>query len=343
MTGIHSAIDPMDDFLDGSYHHARSRSDARNSQLLDATSAHSIEQQSGPSIPLCPHHNRPCKLLTVQKNTNGNKGRKFYVCSMPVGEQCNFFQWFDDSVGVVQEALLSSSCTSGFISRQVARHVERYKSLTVPELKVMAVKHGLKSTGSKKAILARLAVWVRDEISSSVKSDSSEEEEKIQSKKYDTSNRISGNKILHLNNDNTCVSSASDDESDEIDSDADSSSSEEELEVFGITSESCKKDDSVSTKPPKELTTPLHSSLHDFFGHHTFREGQEWAIRRCLSRKNSLLVAPTGIGKSLCYALPASLMDGICVVVSPLVSLMEVSSNIDAESSNLILPNLFRY
>lgn len=68
----------------------------------------------------------------------------------------------------------------------------------------------------------------------------------------------------------------------------------------------------------------LHDSLEQYFGYTEFREGQEWTIRRCLSGERTLLVAPTGQGKSLCYALPAALMDGICLVVSPLISLMQV-------------------
>ena len=67
----------------------------------------------------------------------------------------------------------------------------------------------------------------------------------------------------------------------------------------------------------------LHGSLEQYFGYSTFRAGQEWAIRRCMDHKRTLLVAPTGQGKSLCYALPAALMDGICLVVSPLISLMQ--------------------
>ena len=58
------------------------------------------------------------------------------------------------------------------------------------------------------------------------------------------------------------------------------------------------------------------------FGYTEFRDGQEWAIHRCLNHQRSLLVAPTGFGKSLCYTLPAAMMDGVCIVVSPLLSLI---------------------
>lgn len=65
------------------------------------------------------------------------------------------------------------------------------------------------------------------------------------------------------------------------------------------------------------------SALQKVFGHKTFRDGQQWGIDRTLGEKRSLLVLATGTGKSLVYQLPALLLPGITVVVSPLVSLME--------------------
>lgn len=65
------------------------------------------------------------------------------------------------------------------------------------------------------------------------------------------------------------------------------------------------------------------SALQKVFGHKTFRDGQLWGIDRTLEGKRSLLVLATGTGKSLVYQIPALLLPGITVVVSPLVSLME--------------------
>ena len=62
--------------------------------------------------------------------------------------------------------------------------------------------------------------------------------------------------------------------------------------------------------------------LNNTFGHIGFRTGQRWAIERCVAGHRSLLVLPTGAGKSLCYMLPALLSDGLTIVVSPLISLM---------------------
>lgn len=62
--------------------------------------------------------------------------------------------------------------------------------------------------------------------------------------------------------------------------------------------------------------------LQKHWGWSDFRPGQKEVIDASLSRKNTLVVLPTGGGKSLCFQLTALLQDGICVVVSPLVALM---------------------
>ena len=59
------------------------------------------------------------------------------------------------------------------------------------------------------------------------------------------------------------------------------------------------------------------------FGHLEFRHGQYRAVRAALAGRSALVVLPTGGGKSLCYQVPALVLDGLCVVVSPLISLMQ--------------------
>jgi ATP-dependent DNA helicase Q4 len=58
------------------------------------------------------------------------------------------------------------------------------------------------------------------------------------------------------------------------------------------------------------------------YGYDSFRDGQLEAIRMVLAGESAMLVLPTGAGKSLCYQLPAMVLPGITVVVSPLVALM---------------------
>jgi ATP-dependent DNA helicase RecQ len=67
----------------------------------------------------------------------------------------------------------------------------------------------------------------------------------------------------------------------------------------------------------------LHAALHQHFGFDRFRRGQEEAVRAALDGRDSLVVMPTGSGKSLCYQLPALMRDDLTVVVSPLVALMQ--------------------
>ncbi len=63
--------------------------------------------------------------------------------------------------------------------------------------------------------------------------------------------------------------------------------------------------------------------LEKIFGFNTFRSFQEEAIDAILQKRDLLMILPTGGGKSLCYQLPSLLMDGVTVVISPLIALMQ--------------------
>ena len=67
----------------------------------------------------------------------------------------------------------------------------------------------------------------------------------------------------------------------------------------------------------------LEKVLQDSFGYTSFRVGQKEAIESVLKNKDTLVMLPTGTGKSLCYQLPAYILDGVTLVVSPLLSLMQ--------------------
>ena len=67
----------------------------------------------------------------------------------------------------------------------------------------------------------------------------------------------------------------------------------------------------------------LDKALAKHYGWNCFKAGQRPVIEAILSGKDAIAVLPTGGGKSLCYQLPALVRDGLVVVVSPLVSIME--------------------
>ena len=89
--------------------------------------------------------------------------------------------------------------------------------------------------------------------------------------------------------------------------------------------------------------THLTRHLKEHFNMDTFRNSQEAIIQHTLNGGNSLVIMPTGMGKSVCYQLPALLMDGLTVVISPLIALMQdqvdglVKRGIDAAYINSTL------
>ncbi len=71
------------------------------------------------------------------------------------------------------------------------------------------------------------------------------------------------------------------------------------------------------------MTQTPHSILKDVFGYHEFRGPQEAVISALVDGKDALVLMPTGGGKSLCYQIPSLVRDGVGVVVSPLIALMQ--------------------
>jgi ATP-dependent DNA helicase RecQ len=67
----------------------------------------------------------------------------------------------------------------------------------------------------------------------------------------------------------------------------------------------------------------IHGALETYFGFREFKGTQEQSIRSLLSGKDTFVIMPTGGGKSLCYQLPAMILDGCAIIVSPLIALMK--------------------
>src|SRR4029079_13102126 len=74
---------------------------------------------------------------------------------------------------------------------------------------------------------------------------------------------------------------------------------------------------------PGDRSTDIVSALRRYFGHESFRTGQQELVESVLEGRDLLAVMPTGSGKSLGFQLPAVLLPGVTLVVSPLISLMK--------------------
>lgn len=92
------------------------------------------------------------------------------------------------------------------------------------------------------------------------------------------------------------------------------------------------------SKMARERSGKMNDLLKQYFGYDKFRPGQKEIIQKVIDQENVLGTMPTGSGKSICYQLPSLLLDGLTVVVSPLISLMK--DQVDA-ANQLGIPATF--
>ena len=79
----------------------------------------------------------------------------------------------------------------------------------------------------------------------------------------------------------------------------------------------------TTTKKGSSLEHDIHEALHKYFGFKEFKGTQEKSINSLLDGRDTFVIMPTGGGKSLCYQLPAMILPGCAIVVSPLIALMK--------------------
>src|SRR6187549_1792507 len=79
----------------------------------------------------------------------------------------------------------------------------------------------------------------------------------------------------------------------------------------------------TAAKKAPDHTYDIYGALEQYFGFREFKGTQELAINSVLNGRDTFVIMPTGGGKSLCYQLPAMMLDGCAIIVSPLIALMK--------------------
>ena len=273
-----AGVDIIDDLLDGKY-----KSQGRASEEDNGAASTTTASSSSSNAVRCTRHGRSCKLVTVKKSGK-NRGRKFYACCMPRGEQCDFFMW--ENEGVASIANLIGKGRDGYVARKIEEWKRRFSNMTISEL---MSRYGCRIKGSgsgmrKAAIIERLVEWVSREIErglGNLGSGESKAENEATSEKLESGEKEVGNGVVPSG---TCDAADSGDPggSDDSEDSQEDSDSDDSLVIEGC------GDDLVLRNPRKtSVSSDAREApsgvkdpklvLEEEFGHQQFRPGQAWA------------------------------------------------------------------
>ena len=247
----------------------------------------------------CEGHGLVCKKLVVKKS-GVNKGRPFFVCPLDRAQQCRFFAWADDSTEVALREYAGDETSQVRKARYLETETRKLEKLTTTELKVRLKNRNLEIKGKKAELVSRLAGSIveagfGDETGVYSGDDSSEEGDSDSS--------------LEL------IEAGTPDDPEEL-----LETSSAAKPAFSKGGKGTVFDYQSTGKCPSKAE--LESLLKQRFGFSSYRDGQLWGIQRTLAGKSSLVVIPTGGGKTLIYQVAAMVSSGLTLVISPLLSLM---------------------
>uniref|UniRef100_A0A7S3JR36 DNA 3'-5' helicase n=1 Tax=Aureoumbra lagunensis TaxID=44058 RepID=A0A7S3JR36_9STRA len=311
--------------------------------------------------PRCPHHGGTARLLRVKKKSTGNYDRPFYVCGENGCDYFKWAD--DHAPAVAANAKARAQETLDDWRNRVSKQRAKARtSQTLPELKAELLRRGLDPRLRRKSKQRILDALLEDDkqrlgqpplqrqldlpTKATKKRQASAKNKSKKSKKPKlptresrhrrSAARVADAKMKDLAEDDANISSEEDnqeftDAMSQSDQDKDKTVLMSESSDDNNDDDSSSSGDSLDILPPLSITSTIKDTsqmssvqvLRSVFGYSDFRPGQQWAIERVLQGLSSILVLPTGSGKSLCYQLPALLQNGLTVVVSPLLALIE--------------------